>query len=210
MKHRRCIHLSLCCGFYLLLGAFGVVAVASVIASRSPSAQGTYVTEWIPWGTGLVHARFPHGAYGSSRQHRSTGTGWFAEHASSTDQPVLGAGSYMVMVKSTGWPLLALTGAVHTTTEAPGSPQLHHAIAISQTFGARQTTVWPFLPTKPIWPAFAIDVMLYAAVLATVVHGPAALRRHVRRKRGRCSSCGYRLVDAARCPECGAIERAHA
>ena len=36
--------------------------------------------------------------------------------------------------------------------------------------------------------------------------GEVALRRHIRRKRGLCVSCGYDLrhADHAACPECGA------
>ncbi len=58
----------------------------------------------------------------------------------------------------------------------------------------------------PIWPGFAVNTLFYAAILWLVIPGPFALRRHIRRKRGRCISCGYDLrhADHDACPDCGA------
>ncbi len=62
------------------------------------------------------------------------------------------------------------------------------------------------LPLRPIWPGFGINTLFYAAILWPVILGPFALRRHFRRKRGLCVSCGYDLrhADHEACPECGA------
>ena len=51
-------------------------------------------------------------------------------------------------------------------------------------------------------PAFRVHAALLWLLLLA---GPRALRRHIRRKRGRCVKCGYDLhgeLDAG-CPECG-------
>ena len=64
------------------------------------------------------------------------------------------------------------------------------------------------LPFLPIWPGFAINTTLYAAILWTLTLGPFTLRRIVRRKRGHCIKCGYDLRGhpggGGACPECGA------
>jgi hypothetical protein len=62
------------------------------------------------------------------------------------------------------------------------------------------------LPLKPLWPGFAANTVLYAAILWLLIPGPFALRRLIRRGRGRCPACGYDLKHAAHesCPECGA------
>ncbi len=62
------------------------------------------------------------------------------------------------------------------------------------------------LPLRPILLGFVIDSLSYAAILWPLICGPFALRRHIRRKRGLCVSCGYDLrhADHEVCPECGA------
>ena len=60
------------------------------------------------------------------------------------------------------------------------------------------------LPVRPIWPGFAINTLFYAAIV-WMPFAPFVLRRHIRRKRGRCLKCGYDLRGAEHevCPECG-------
>ena len=68
----------------------------------------------------------------------------------------------------------------------------------------------PFaLPLVPIWPGFAVNTVFYAAILWLPIRGPFVLRRHIRRKRGLCVSCGYDLrhADHDACPECGYTSR---
>jgi hypothetical protein len=72
----------------------------------------------------------------------------------------------------------------------------------------------PTSPLRPIWPGFAINTVFYAAVLWVLLALPGAVRRFVRRKRGRCTRCGYDLrgqvADDKRqifCPECGTIAK---
>ncbi len=62
------------------------------------------------------------------------------------------------------------------------------------------------LAATPIWPAFAINMIFYAALLWLITLGPFTARRVIRRKRGRCIKCGYDLRHAEHeaCPECGA------
>ena len=60
------------------------------------------------------------------------------------------------------------------------------------------------LPLRPVWTGFAINSVLFAAVLWTPFV-PFTLRRLIRRKRGHCIKCGYDLrgVEHEVCPECG-------
>src|SRR5262245_52634200 len=46
-----------------------------------------------------------------------------------------------------------------------------------------------YLPIRPIWPGFAINTVFYAAVLWVLLAAPGAVRRFVRRRRGRCTRC---------------------
>lgn len=58
----------------------------------------------------------------------------------------------------------------------------------------------------PIW--FAIVVTAIPPVVCVIVFLPPAVRRRLRKKRGRCLQCGYDLRGTAperACPECGAV-----
>ncbi len=65
------------------------------------------------------------------------------------------------------------------------------------------------LPLRPVWPGFAINTVLYAAMLWLLTLGTFTARRFFRRKRGHCIKCGYDLRGTsggggAVCSECGA------
>lgn len=61
------------------------------------------------------------------------------------------------------------------------------------------------LPTRIIWPGFAINTIFYAVIVWLLWSSPFAARRMIRRKRGRCIKCGYNLRGdyLTGCPECG-------
>lgn len=64
------------------------------------------------------------------------------------------------------------------------------------------------LPLRPIWPGFAVDTLLYGAVVFMLYCVPGMVREAVRRHRGACARCGYdvRGSTGSVCPECGASE----
>lgn len=59
------------------------------------------------------------------------------------------------------------------------------------------------VPVRLEWMGFLINTLLYAVILWIVIVGPRALRRHVRRRRGRCPKCAYPAGASAVCTECG-------
>jgi hypothetical protein len=64
------------------------------------------------------------------------------------------------------------------------------------------------LPVVPVWPGFAINTVLYAAVVWLTCMGLTVRRRRRSIRRGLCTKCGYDLrgsaPEATICPECGA------
>lgn len=63
------------------------------------------------------------------------------------------------------------------------------------------------IPLRPIWPGFLLNSAAFASLLFLVLRAPRAVRRAIRRRRGRCGACGYDragLAPHAACPECGA------
>lgn len=61
------------------------------------------------------------------------------------------------------------------------------------------------LPTRPLWPGFAINTVFYAAILWLLFAAPSALQRRRRIKRGLCPKCAYPVGTNERCTECGAV-----
>ena len=55
------------------------------------------------------------------------------------------------------------------------------------------------IPTRPIWPGFAVNTLFYAALLWF----PFVLRRFIRVKRGLCPACAYPMGESVVCSECG-------
>lgn len=71
---------------------------------------------------------------------------------------------------------------------------------------------WPggmprVLPYRPLLIGFALNTVIYGILMWILIAGTFALRRFIRRKRGRCPMCGYdlrgQLPGAGGCPECG-------
>jgi len=75
------------------------------------------------------------------------------------------------------------------------------------------------LPVHPLWPGFLIDTFFYGGIWFGLLFGISAVRRGIRRRRGRCANCGYDLrgqkdhrrdasatsggISGGGCPECG-------
>ncbi len=59
------------------------------------------------------------------------------------------------------------------------------------------------IPYEPIWPAFAVNTLFYAAILWLFIGGPFVLRRFLRVRRGLCPKCAYPMGESSVCTECG-------
>jgi hypothetical protein len=59
-----------------------------------------------------------------------------------------------------------------------------------------------FVPLLPLWPGFAVNTVLYAAIPWLLLAIPAAIRRR-RRMRGLCPACRYPVGTSSVCTECG-------
>jgi hypothetical protein len=115
-----------------------------------------------------------------------------------------------------GWPLLSMWTELRGDTsqnaqflEVRGGAQIGQWSTIQiETFGLPRV-----VPYRVIWPGFAINTAFYASVLWMLLALPGAVRRFVRRRRGRCTRCGYdlrgqtvvELPEVLRCPECGTV-----
>lgn len=116
-----------------------------------------------------------------------------------------------------GWPMLCLMGGVRRPT--PGAyvydanrrritltEQRIAIIPLNMPDGRYRTDEFRWLPLRPIWPGFAINTALYAAVTWLFFAFPTLLRRRWRSARGHCPTCDYdlRATTTGICPECGA------
>lgn len=105
-----------------------------------------------------------------------------------------------------GWPLHAMRGSFYRTEGGEEGARGGMTIAGKQpsklTFAAR--ALW--LPLAPLWPGFAVNLLIYSATWMLVLTGSRwhGIRRYRWLRRGRCGHCGYDLRGGTgQCPECG-------
>ena len=110
-----------------------------------------------------------------------------------------------------GWPRLAL-GSTQWSLVSAGTRARVSAGKVSP-WGAGWLVKWLRVPTgvlderrlpvRPIWPGFAIDATVFAAVSGGLWHLPYSVRWAYRRRCGLCTRCAYPAGVSAVCTECG-------
>jgi hypothetical protein len=117
---------------------------------------------------------------------------------------------------ATGWPMRALW-CPYTLEPIPSGVwprRAHSAIILSRATAAtrpgRLSARDDALPILPLWPGFAVDTAVFGGLWTVLLFAPGAARRAIRRRRGRCATCGYDLRSLSQmsaCPECGGSPR---
>ncbi|MCG3123307.1 MAG: hypothetical protein GIKADHBN_01719 [Phycisphaerales bacterium] len=115
--------------------------------------------------------------------------------------------------RATGWPCLAMVARTVTARKlvwiSRQPPQVrfdeHRLVNRAINLGSRDTP--RYLPLEPLIGGFLANTTLYAVAWLLLLTVPALVRTHVRRRRRRCTGCGYSLADIpeTRCPECGRV-----
>jgi len=105
-------------------------------------------------------------------------------------------------ITESGWPMLAMWCEPHMCFQT-GRWNIEQ-----KTFGGIPTFNDGFntrtLPLLPRWPGFLFNTLFYACIWFTLIFGLSRSRRLLRKRRGRCPMCAYRLADArSGCSECG-------
>jgi len=122
--------------------------------------------------------------------------------------PSLRCGTYCGRFFSHGWQIddtrtsgISIHGGLQVLQWRRSQPSM---------FGKRTGNYDPLnrfaLPLLPLWPGFLVNTAFYAILLFALARIPRMVRRVMRRRRGRCISCGYDrggLETTAACPECG-------
>ena len=105
--------------------------------------------------------------------------------------PALGFTGEMWASAKDGWQNRFVSGAVDLETPGPGSR-------------------WRLIPWRPLWPGFAANTMLYAAMLWLLARAWSWIRQYLRARRGLCPGCGYPAGSSPVCTECGHQLPSHA
>jgi hypothetical protein len=128
-----------------------------------------------------------------------------------TDRRCEASGPTFLLETEVGWPMRCVSGFA---VLGPGSWSRRAGLrdcpqrlvgAIEVTRRIEMVRVPALLPFEPLWPGFAFNTLIWAVFAWVLLFGPLALRRVIRRRRGRCPRCGYELrgeLDAG-CAECG-------
>jgi hypothetical protein len=101
----------------------------------------------------------------------------------------------ILIVVEYGWPLPFLRG---WTVPARGGPMAQRHLAQLSQDQTRAS-----LPTQIVWPNAIANILILGAVPVAVLLAFTTSRRALRRRRGRCSNCGYPHHPGPVCPECG-------
>lgn len=189
-------------------GTFGIGAPdrwsQRVPAAWPPTPQGTSESRWWCCTIRHEHAEWPAPIIGPDGLRTPEGM-----------EVMRTAKVLTLQMSEWGWPMRSLrTSRTNEVGAAlsirmlppPGDHSLAEGIRLPPSL-ARSPFV-AHLPLMPVWPGFAINTLLYAAVAAALLAGPGKLRRALRRRRGQCTRCGYDLAGLAQCPECGHVDTA--
>ena len=133
---------------------------------------------------------------------------WWSQFRNPPGPLIDGATDYLE--EGRGWPLLSLSYGISYANSRPTGQPIRNPMVLS----AIPLRNWPLgtksirvptraLPTRPIWPGFAINTVFYAAILWGLFAAPFALRRRLRIKRGQCPACAYPVGSSDVCTECG-------
>ena len=109
------------------------------------------------------------------------------------------------MVVATGWPVVAIASQYESTSRYHGTP-VDAVIGITIN-GEWTHELGPFprsLPIEPLWFGLFIDSAIYGLLAWFRLTFPADDRRSLRKHRGRCLACGYKITEGT-CPECGTV-----
>jgi hypothetical protein len=118
---------------------------------------------------------------------------WFREVGSSAREDHL--------VDAHGWPCLAFLGWIRWRHF--GNVIEDRLAGFEPGIAAGMVRTRTVLPTRPIWPGFAVNTLFYAAILWLLMFGQFAMRRAIRMRRGLCLACGYPIGERDVCTECG-------
>ncbi len=183
---------------FLLLGAVLNVAVAWGCALLAPG------TDTFERYSGVVDSRLsPLVGDADLVLWGATGySGYGYDVVETTVRPLVESGwqysSVAIVTGEAGLPLRSVYG--HFIARGEFAPRRVCSLAAPWPFAGDPLS---FLPFHPTWPAFAINTLLYAAILWLLAGGPSALRRFLRVRRGLCPKCAYPMGESAVCTECG-------
>ncbi len=119
-------------------------------------------------------------------------------------------GVTLVQMEAMGWPFYCVQGRADWSGATVGGFTMRGLIftkGFKYNSWARQGRQFVLCST-PMWPGYALDSLIYAALLIPLALWLSNLRRRIRGRRGLCKQCGYDLRGLERrlvCPECGQI-----
>jgi len=184
---------------YSILGVVTTVGVAwSYVGSQSPWVDGGSAglerlsttdawyewsrlrdANWTPYTTGEFAMGYRHGLLGSSE---TTAYTWNAD----------GNGFFVTREFLCGWPCRAVRAIGRGDTTGAGVLDLEGGWRFAPIEPYADDSLRP-IPLRPIFPGFVVNTLFYAAMWFGIFFGIAALRRFIRKKRGRCVKCSYDL-----------------
>ncbi|MFG0283575.1 MAG: hypothetical protein ACF8R7_04070 [Phycisphaerales bacterium JB039] len=138
---------------------------------------------------------------------------WSLDERAAEDPPIvnMGGDDVSVLYNSFGWPLTSVGSTRrldYTRREGVIPPVESHAAVLTLPWRRPHAlTGMPDnvrLPLRPL-PGLLLNTIFYGLLWALLLFAPGAIRRRIRRAKGRCPKCGFSLAGQPQpgCPECG-------
>jgi hypothetical protein len=123
-----------------------------------------------------------------------------SEQQQSQVRAALARGASTTWCFASGWPLLAVSCDIDDVRGRRGGWRINPGLKVGTARGVPRAIAW-----RPMWPGFVINSAAFAAMWWMILLAATGLTQASRRRRGRCTRCGYDLRGSieARCPECG-------
>jgi hypothetical protein len=105
-----------------------------------------------------------------------------------------------------GWPMRAMYFSLDEDYTVSASPEVEGGFVTGlprwKSSVARTAPQPRVLPLRPLWPGFALNTLIFAALFG-LVFVPSLLRKRLRRQNACCPHCGYPAGPSPICSECG-------
>ena len=208
MKHASLYRRAICVAWWLLGGA----VVSAVVAWGCASLQS------VPWERGLGNERYDY-VFRWPREVPSTWPSAFSESRGTAIGVTMlsvnggfvgdvGTRRCMIEVWEFGWPFRCLDWESRKVvsgsnmmdagwlTDENSVLEWSYRHGITHPWLKPTLMPYPWVPRLPLRPmplGFVTDAVFYASPLFAATRAPNAMRSGIRRRRGRCSACGYDL-----------------
>lgn len=186
----------------LLAAMFGIVVTVLVAWLCQLRSSVSIVDVDSTGGRRAWPEQFPAGSSAPGYWHAAEGFGRSSEYFAAFGGSSRSMGNEMVRIQRAGFPARALE-MVRWTEPVAGKEVSEFSVTLPISNSLPDWAAGEPVPVMPVWPGFAVDVVIFGAGVWFLVRGASHFRGVWRSRSGRCAACGYPVGASSICSECG-------